>query len=106
MSRYCNKDIKVISIKTILLALCQLWHIQYWLLHSEKTSEINKISEICKEKYCGGVPLQSNHFVAVDSNFIYDSEAYDLMKLYFQTSHSESVQTIVVELFCGNSQTY
>ena len=43
----------------------------------------------------------SNHFFAVHSNFTYDSEAYDLMKLYLGTSHSESGRTTVVEPFCG-----
>ena len=44
-----------------------------------------KISEICKENLYGGVSLQSNHSFVVHSNFTYDSEAYDLMKLYFET---------------------
>ena len=43
----------------------------------------------------------SNHFFAVLSNFTYDSEACDLMKLYLETSNSESGRTIVVEPFCG-----
>ena len=34
----------------------------------------------------------------------YESEAYDLMKLYFETSHTEPGRTIAVELFCRNSQ--
>ena len=29
--------------------------------------------------------MSSNHFFAVHSIFTYDSEAYDLMKLYFKT---------------------
>ena len=28
----------------------------------------------------------SNHYFAVQSNFIYDSEAHDVMKLYIETS--------------------
>ena len=48
--------------------------------HAEK---LTQISEICKENICGRVSLKSNHFFAVHSNFTYDSEAYDLMKLYF-----------------------
>ena len=39
-------------------------------------------------------PIQSVH-----SKFSYDSESYDLMKLYFETSHSESSRTTAVELF-------
>ena len=31
----------------------------------------------------------------VHSNFTYDSEAYDLIKLYLETSHSESSRTTV-----------
>ena len=27
----------------------------------------------------------SNHYFAIQSNFIYDSEAHDVMKLYFET---------------------
>ena len=42
-----------------------------------------------------------NHFFAVLSNFTYDSEACDLMKLYLETSHSESGRTVAVEPFCG-----
>ena len=35
------------------------------------------------------------------ADFTYDSETYDLMKLYLETSHSESSQTTAVELCCG-----
>ena len=42
----------------------------------------------------------SDHFFAVHSKFTYDSEAYDLMKLYLETSHSESGQTTAVKSFC------
>ena len=45
------------------------------------------------------VKLTRKHFFAVHSNFTYDSQAYDLMKLYLETSHSESGQTIAVGLF-------
>ena len=41
-------------------------------------------------------------FFAVYSNFTYDSEAYDLMKLYFETSRSDSGRTAAMEVFCGN----
>ena len=34
----------------------------------------------------------------------YESEAYDLMKLYFETSHTEPGRTTAVELCCRNSQ--
>ena len=50
---------------------------------------------------CGGVSLKSSYFFAVHSNFTYDSEAYDLMKLYLETSHSECGRTNAVELLCG-----
>ena len=56
------------------------------------------------EGICGGVSLWSNHFFAVHSNLTYDSETYDLMKLYFETTHSESSRTPAVELFSENSQ--
>ena len=41
----------------------------------------------------------SNQFLAVHSNFTYDSKAYGLTKLYLETSHSESGQTTAVESF-------
>ena len=43
----------------------------------------------------------TNHFFAVHSNFTYDSETYDLLKLYLETSHSESNQTTAVGPLCG-----
>ena len=43
-------------------------------------------------------------FFAVQLNFTYDSEAYDLIKLYFETAHSETSRTTAVESFCGNDQ--
>ena len=61
------------------------------VLHVEKTLKTNipknlsKSQKFCKEYKSGGVLLQSNHFFAVLSNFTYDSEAYDLMKLYLET---------------------
>ena len=70
-----------------------------------------QISEICKESIVSkigkesigsiGVSLQLNHFFVVHSNFSYDSEAYDLIKLYLETLHLESGRTTAVELFCG-----
>ena len=33
-------------------------------------------------------------FFAINSNFTYDSETYDLMKLYFETLHSEPVEQL------------
>ena len=41
----------------------------------------------------------SDHFFTVHSKFTYNSEAYDLMKLYLETSHSESGQTTAVKPF-------
>ena len=43
-------------------------------------------------------------FFAVPLSFTYDAEAYDLMKLYFETSHSESSRKTAVELFRDNDQ--
>ena len=41
---------------------------------------------MCKENTCAGVSLQSNHFFfALLSNRAYESEAFDLTKLYFET---------------------
>ena len=40
-------------------------------------------------------------FFAIHSNFTYDSVAYYLMKLYLETSHSESGRTAAVESFHG-----
>ena len=37
-------------------------------------------------------------FFTVPSNFIYDSKAYDLMKLYSKTSHSESGRNLGLPL--------
>ena len=37
----------------------------------------------------------------VRSNFAYDSEAYDLMKIYLETSRSEFHRTTAVDLFLG-----
>ena len=34
----------------------------------------------------------------INSNFTYDSEAYGLIKLYFETSHSEPRRATAVEL--------
>ena len=55
-----------------------------------QTKKLAKNFEICKERNCDGVSLKSNHFFAVHSNFTYDSEAYDLITLYLESSHSES----------------
>ena len=82
--------------------------------HDEKTlkttiqENLIKISRICKYNNSGGVSLQWNNlfFFSVHSNFSSDSEAYDLMKPYSETSHSESNRTAVVDLFCGNWLTY
>ena len=52
----------------------------------------------------GGVSLSSNHFFAAHINLTYDPETYDLMKLYFETSHSESSRTPALELVFENSQ--
>ena len=40
----------------------------------------------------------------INNIFIDDSEAYHLVKLYFETSHLEPGRATAVELFCRNSQ--
>ena len=37
--------------------------------------------EICKENICGSIMDDQTIFSVVHSNFLYDSETYDLMKL-------------------------
>ena len=60
------------------MTLCQLW---YWfsVLRNFENHHSEKLLNIC-----GGVSLYSNHFSTVRSKFTYDSQAYDLMKLYFE----------------------
>ena len=43
-------------------------------------------------------------FFAINSNFTYDSETYDLMKLYFETLHSEPVEQLGGAFFCRNGE--
>ena len=61
------------------------------VLHREKTlrttiqKNLPKSQKVATKNICGRVSSYSNHFFAAHSNFTYDSEAYDLMKLYFET---------------------
>ena len=53
---------------------------------SHQPEKCIKTSKICKGKICGRVLLLAkNIFVVVHSNFSYDSETYDLMKLYVES---------------------
>ena len=84
MTRYCNKDIKVILTQAILVTFengFAFWH-SFGNHHTEK---LIKISQVCKENICGRVPYSQIIFLAVHNNFTCDSETYDLMKLYFET---------------------
>ena len=78
------------------------------VLHGEKTlkTTIQKTYQNLGnlEGICDGVSLWSNHFFAVHSNLTFDSETYDLMKLYFETLQSESSRIPALELFSENSQ--
>ena len=62
------------------------------VLYDEKTlkttiQKLIKISEIFKDNICGGVFFIVKPCFCVHSNFTYDSEAGNLMKLYFETSN-------------------
>ena len=80
------------------------------VLHGEETLKTTKQKNLTKsQKFAKRISatefryIQFNYF-AVDSNLKYDCEAYDLRKLYFETSHAKSGRTPAVELLCGNSQ--
>ena len=63
------------------------------VLHSENTSKstIQKnLQRNLQRKFLWWSFVIVKPFIAVHSNFTYDSEAHDLIKLYFDTSHSES----------------
>ena len=53
--------------------------------------------EVSEVEFCYSQTI----FWVVRSNFAYDSEAYDLMKIYLETSHSEFHRTTAVDLFLG-----
>ena len=58
MSRYCNKDIKAISIETILVTFNFENGFSSWDKFGKHHPEmLFKISEICKENICGRVSL-------------------------------------------------
>ena len=74
VSRYYNKDIKVIPVEPILVTLCQLWK---WF------SMLRKLWKPTSRKTYQN--LKYFFIFAVHNNFTYDFEAYYLMKLYFKT---------------------
>ena len=77
------------------------------VLHGEKTSKttIQKILSKSQKFARKASVVKFRYSQNTDhSNHTYDSEAYDLMKPCFQTSHTDSVRTTTVELFCGNGQ--
>ena len=81
------------------------------VLHDEKTLKTTILKNLSKlQKFGRKVSAvefrfsQTFFFFAVQLNFTYDSEAHDLMKLYFETAHSETSRTTAVESFCGNDQ--
>ena len=53
------------------------------VLHVQKTLKTTIQKNL--KSICDGNSLQTNHFAAVFSNVTNDSEAYDVMKLYFAT---------------------
>ena len=76
------------------------------VLHVEKTLKTNIQKNFSKsQKFARKVSVAEFHyrktiFFAIHSNFTYDSEAYDITKLFLETSYSEPGQTTAVELFC------
>ena len=73
---------------------CQYWWVYvdfengfaYWENSGNYHPEnIIKISEICKKSIFARDSLQLSHCFAVHSNFTYNSEASNFMKLYFET---------------------
>ena len=106
VSRYCNKYIKVISIEALLVTLCQLWKWfctvrKVWQPPSGKTYQNHRNLQgmYLWQSFVIVKPFFADHF-----NFTYDSEVYDLMELYLETSHSEFVRKTALELFCWNGQ--
>ena len=74
-------------------------------LHSDKTlkTAIQKFGNL-QGSYLWRNLVIAKPYSAVRSNPTYDSEASDFMKLYFETSDSESSRTVSMDLFCENSQ--
>ena len=80
------------------------------VLHGGKTlkttikKNLPKSQKFARNVSVSQVRYNQTIFFAVHRNLTYDSESYDLMELYFETSHSESDRTPAIELFCENSQ--
>ena len=80
------------------------------VLHGQKTLKTTILKNLSKpQKFARKISaaefrFSQTLFFAVQLNVTYDSEAYNLMKLYLETSHSESGRTTVMEPFCGNDQ--
>lgn len=74
-------------------------------LRSDKTlkTAIQKFGNL-QGRYLWRNLVIAKPYSAVRSNPTYDSEASDFMKLYFETSDSESSRTVSMDLFCENSQ--
>ena len=77
------------------------------VLHGEKTlkttiqKNLSKSQTFARKVTVAEFRYNQTIFFAVHSNFTYDSETHVLMKLYLETSLSESGRTTAVELFCG-----
>ena len=75
--------------------------------HGEKTLKTTIQKNLPKSQKVAGEVSEAEFcysqtiFWVVRSNFAYDSEAYDLMKIYLETSHSEFHRTTAVDLFLG-----
>ena len=90
--RNCNRDIKLISVEAILvtLSLLRKWFCMVrkpWKPPSRKSYQNFRNLQ---RKYLWWSFVIAKSFFAVQSNLTYDSEAYDLMELYLETSHSVS----------------
>ena len=71
------------------------------VLHGEKTLKTTNQKNLSKSQKFAIFVIVKPLFFSVRSNFTYDSEVYDLMKLYLETLHSVFGRTTVVELFRG-----
>ena len=84
MSGYCNKGIinKVVSVKAILVTYVDLKNVfTCWENHNPEKS--NQNLKNLQGNYLEWSFIIVKPFFVVHSNFTYDSEAYDFMKLLF-----------------------